>query len=32
MRRFLLASVLLLVACGDKQDINQSGNGDFSPN
>ena len=32
MRRFVLASVLLLVACGDKQDINQSGNGDFSPN
>ena len=32
MRRLVLASVLLLVACGDKQEVSQNSGGDFSPN
>ena len=32
MRRLLFASVLLLAACGDKQEISQSSGGDYSPN
>lgn len=32
MRRLLFASVLLLAACGDKQEVSQNSGGDFSPN
>ena len=32
MRRLVLASVLLLVACGDKQEISQNSGGGSSPN
>ncbi|MDD5392588.1 MAG: hypothetical protein PHE17_06175 [Thiothrix sp.] len=32
MRRLLFASVLLLAACGDKQEVSQSSKGDYSPN
>jgi tetratricopeptide (TPR) repeat protein len=32
MRRLVFVSVLLLAACGDKQEVSQSSGGDFSPN
>ena len=32
MRRLVFASVLLLAACGDKQEVSQNSGGAFSPN
>ena len=32
MRHLVFVSVLLLAACGDKQEANQKSTGDFSPN
>ncbi|OQX10040.1 MAG: hypothetical protein BWK73_21310 [Thiothrix lacustris] len=32
MRRLVFVSVLLLAACGDKQEVSQSSGGDYSPN